>query len=72
MGKRVGKAGLALALVLVLTLAGAAASAGTPAIYVAQPRHAFAPVPEGAEVSHDFIIRNRGTAALEIQKVETG
>ena len=55
---------------LVLCLLTAAAAA--PAIDVPQPRHEFAPVPEGAEVSHDFTIRNRGGSDLEIQKVETG
>jgi hypothetical protein len=71
MKKLFGGAGMALALVMALGWA-AAASGGAPAIYLPQPRHEFAPVPEGAEVSHDFIIRNRGGADLEILKVDTG
>jgi hypothetical protein len=63
--------GIAVAVAVGLRIA-AAASDAAPAVYIAQPRHEFAPVPEGAEVSHDFIIRNRGGADLEIQKVETG
>jgi hypothetical protein len=63
--------GIAVAAVLGLGIA-AADGGGAPQISIEQPRHEFAPVPEGAEVSHDFIIRNRGGSDLEIQKVETG
>jgi hypothetical protein len=46
--------------------------ANGPAIHVPEPQHEFEAVPEGVEVRHDFMIRNRGGADLEIQKVETG
>ncbi len=32
----------------------------------------FAPVLDGAEVIHDFVIQNTGKATLEIEKIETG
>lgn len=32
----------------------------------------FEPVLDGAEVIHDFVIKNTGTATLEIEKIETG
>lgn len=32
----------------------------------------FKPVLDGTEVIHDFIIKNTGTATLEIEKIETG
>jgi len=63
--------GIAVAAAVGLGIA-AAAGGGAPQISIGQPRHEFAPVPEGAEVSHDFIIQNRGGSDLEIQKVETG
>ena len=33
---------------------------------------AFKPVVEGTTVTHDFILQNRGTAPLVIQKIKTG
>ena len=42
-----------------------------PLAHLAAPRYEFAPVLEGQEVTHDFVIQNRGSAALEIQKVRT-
>jgi len=63
--------GIAVAAALGLGTA-AAASGGAPAIHVPQPRHEFAPVPEGVEVTHDFVIQNRGSAELEIKSIETG
>jgi len=32
----------------------------------------FKPVLDGAEVIHDFVIQNTGTATLNIEKIETG
>lgn len=32
----------------------------------------FKPVLDGAEVIHDFVIKNTGNAVLEIEKIETG
>lgn len=32
----------------------------------------FKPVLDGAEVIHDFLIQNTGTATLNIEKIETG
>jgi hypothetical protein len=29
-------------------------------------------VPEGSEVLHDYVIRNKGTALLIIEKIKTG
>jgi hypothetical protein len=34
-------------------------------------RYEFAPVMEGREVIHDFVVQNKGSAPLEIQKVKT-
>ena len=35
-------------------------------------RYDFEPVPEGNEVIHDYIVLNKGTAPLAIEKVKTG
>jgi hypothetical protein len=43
-----------------------------PLAVVSAPTFTFEPVWDGEVVEHDFIIQNRGTADLEIQKVNTG
>ena len=51
---------------------GAAAAADLPAATVPAPVYRFEPVIEGAEIVHEFVIGNTGSAPLEIQAVETG
>jgi hypothetical protein len=42
-----------------------------PSVYLPAARYQFAPVMEGREVTHDFVVQNKGSAILEIQKVKT-
>jgi hypothetical protein len=42
-----------------------------PLAHLPALRYEFAPVLEGREVTHDFVIQNKGSATLEIQKVKT-
>ena len=42
-----------------------------PVAHVPALRYEFAPVMEGKEVMHDFVVQNKGSALLEIQKVKT-
>jgi hypothetical protein len=42
-----------------------------PAAYLPTLRYEFAPVLEGQEVRHDFVIQNKGDALLEVQRVKT-
>jgi hypothetical protein len=42
-----------------------------PSVYLPAARYQFAPVMEGREVTHDFVVLNKGSAILEIQKVKT-
>ena len=42
-----------------------------PVAHFPATRYEFAPVVEGQEVSHNFVIQNKGTALLEVQKVRT-
>ena len=44
----------------------------SPSAVVPEPRYEFAPVPEGSEVLHDYVIQNKGTAPLIIEKIKTG
>ncbi len=58
------------ALALALVFAGAAQAA--PNAEAVDPNYRFDPVLDGAEVVHEFVIRNTGDAPLEIEKVKTG
>ena len=42
-----------------------------PVAHFPAARYEFSPVVEGQEVSHDFVIQNKGTATLEVQRVKT-
>jgi hypothetical protein len=43
-----------------------------PLAYFPEIQHEFSPVLEGTEVTHDFIIQNKGTLPLVVEKVHTG
>lgn len=43
-----------------------------PAVFFPHLGHTFDPVVDGTEVTHDFIVQNKGDAPLHIIKVQTG
>lgn len=43
----------------------------SPSIFVPESRYTFPIVIDGTEVTHDFIIQNKGDAPLIIEKVKT-
>jgi hypothetical protein len=43
-----------------------------PSVFIPKSRYEFDPVLDGTEITHDFIVQNRGTAPLTIEKVRTG
>ena len=45
---------------------------GSPSIIFPDPRYEFEAVFEGVDVVHDFVVKNTGTAALNIQKASGG
>jgi len=45
---------------------------GIPSLFVPEPSFQFEPVVGGQEVTHDYILQNKGTAELEINSVKTG
>jgi hypothetical protein len=47
-------------------------SLNLPSVFVPESRFEFAPVLDGTEITHDFIVQNKGTAPLAIEKVRTG
>ena len=44
----------------------------SPSVFVSESRHTFPTVIDGTEVTHDFIIQNKGDVPLVIEKVKTG
>ena len=46
--------------------------AGGPQLKVSEPSHDFGEVAEGETVSHEFILQNTGTEALQIADVRPG
>jgi len=44
----------------------------TAAIEIPNPNHDFGEVLEGSEITHEFKIKNRGKAVLEINQVRAG
>ena len=47
-------------------------SPASPSAFIAQPEYTFDPVADGIQVMHDYVIQNKGSETLEIQKVKTG
>ncbi len=45
---------------------------GAPVAVLPQTVYEFPPVLEGQEVIHDFVIQNKGTAVLKVERVKTG
>jgi len=44
----------------------------SPSVFVPENRFKFDPVLDGTEITHDFIVQNKGTAPLKIEKVRSG
>lgn len=43
-----------------------------PSAFLPAPSYTFETVLEGAVITHDFIIQNKGTSSLNIEKVKSG
>ncbi len=65
----------AIALILMISIpiifCGHALADQKSEAFLPEPVFAFDPVREGDTVTHDFIIKNKGKAPLEILKVDT-
>lgn len=49
-----------------------AVSEGGPSAFLVSDKFEFEPVFDGAAVIHEFVLQNKGTAPLKIEKVRTG
>lgn len=45
---------------------------GAPRAFFPEPNHTFEAVFDGTVVLHNFVLLNRGSAALEVSEVKTG
>lgn len=45
---------------------------GAPSAYFPENSYIFSPVLDGTDVIHDYILYNKGTDPLQIEKVKTG
>lgn len=70
MGKKIIRFWIVSLIVLLLATVNALADA--PRLELAYERHQFETVVEGVAVLHDFVIRNQGTAELQIERVRAG
>ena len=70
------KISLVVATAIVLSLYAAACVGAqddsVATVFFPQTRYEFSPVLDGSRVVHDFVIQNKGTATLNVERVETG
>jgi hypothetical protein len=65
-----------LAVAIFLTLLAAVCfgtqDQSTPSAVFPETSYEFLPVLDGAKVVHEFVIQNKGTAPLKVERVKTG
>ncbi len=70
------KALAVFSIVLFLTLFAAVGfgtqDQSTPSVFFPETSYEFSAVLDGAKVVHEFIIQNKGTAPLKVERVKTG
>jgi len=49
-----------------------AETADAPSVFFPETQYEFSPVLEDATVVHDFVIKNKGNAPLNVDRVKTG
>lgn len=70
------KALAVLSIALFLTVSAAVCygtqDQSSPSAVFPQTGYEFSPVLDGAKVVHEFVIQNKGTAPLKVERVKTG
>lgn len=59
-------------LTLFVTVCFGAQEESNPSAFFPETSYEFSPVLDGAKVVHEFVIQNKGTATLKVDKVKTG
>jgi hypothetical protein len=57
---------------LFAAVSAGAQDASGPSAFFPQNQYEFSQVLDGDKVVHDFVIQNRGTATLNVERVKTG
>ena len=55
-----------------VTVGFSAETDGAPTAFFPETHYEFAPVLEDTTVVHEFVIQNKGTATLNVERVKTG
>ena len=63
---------IALILTLFAAVCLAAQEQPSPTAVFPETSYEFSPVLDGAKVMHDFVIQNKGTTTLKVERVKTG
>ena len=59
-------------LILITSLAVGAQEDSKPSAFFPQTDYEFSPVLDGEQVEHEFLVQNKGSAVLTIERVKTG
>ena len=59
-------------LILFAAISLATQDQAKPAAFFPETRYEFSEVLDGTKVVHDFVIQNKGTATLKVERVKTG
>ena len=62
----------ALSVALFATVCFATQTQTLPSAFFPETSYEFEPVLDGAKVVHEFVILNKGTATLKVERVKTG
>ncbi|MCP4627953.1 MAG: DUF1573 domain-containing protein [bacterium] len=63
---------VALLLTLFATVSMGTQDQPNASAFFPETSHEFTPVLDGAKVVHEFVLQNKGTAMLKVEKVKTG
>ena len=63
---------VALSLALITTVCFGTEDQSSPTAFFPETSYQFAPVLDGGKVVHEFILQNKGTATLKVERVKTG
>ena len=63
---------VALFLTLFATVSMGTQNQPNASAFFPETRYEFKPVLDGAKVVHEFVIQNKGTTVLKVEKVKTG
>ena len=70
--KKLAVLSVTLFLTLFATISFGAQDESNPTAFFPETSYEFSPVLDGAKVVHEFVIQNKGTATLKVDRVKTG